>query len=82
MSSDVPATPTTGVGTVDRALASLDDVEQRPVAERAAVFEQAHTALRAALDPGDGDDLGDDLGDVPDPGLGGDPSGEPGAGSA
>jgi hypothetical protein len=36
---------------VDDVLASLAELEGRPVKEHAAVFERAHERLRAALDP-------------------------------
>jgi len=36
---------------VDAVLDSLRDLDERPVAEHAAVFERAHEELRAALDP-------------------------------
>lgn len=48
--------PATGVGAVDRALAALEGLEGLPVAERVAAFEDAHAALRSALDPGTGDE--------------------------
>ena len=35
---------------VDAVLASLDTLQERPVAEHVAVFEQAHERLRRALD--------------------------------
>jgi len=41
----------TGDGRVDDVLASLAELDERPVREHAAVFEQAHERLRAALDP-------------------------------
>ncbi len=41
---------------VDAALAVLEDLQDRPVAEHVAVFETAHRALRAALS---GSDAGD-----------------------
>ena len=41
----------TGDARVDDVLASLAELEERPVGEHAAVFEQAHERLRAALDP-------------------------------
>lgn len=44
----------TGHPDVDAVLASLDDLQDRPVAEHVAVFEAAHDRLRAALaDAGD-----------------------------
>jgi hypothetical protein len=45
----------TGHGAVDAVLASLDGLEERPVAEHVAVFESAHDSLRSALnDAGEG----------------------------
>ena len=41
----------TGDARVDAVLASLDGLDERPVSEHAAVFEQAHEQLRAALEP-------------------------------
>jgi hypothetical protein len=41
--------PGTGHDGVDAVLARLDGLEERPVAEHVAVFEQAHDDLRAAL---------------------------------
>ena len=41
----------TGDTRVDAVLASLDGLDDRPVSEHAAVFEQAHEQLRAALEP-------------------------------
>ena len=41
----------TGDARVDGVLASLDGLDDRPVSEHAAVFEQAHEQLRAALEP-------------------------------
>ena len=41
----------TGDERVDAVLASLDGLDERPVSEHAAVFEQAHEQLRAALEP-------------------------------
>lgn len=40
----------TGLPAVDAVLASMDALEERPVAEHVAVFEQAHEQLRRALD--------------------------------
>lgn len=40
----------TGVPAVDRVLAGIETVAQIPLAERVAVFEQAHDSLRRALD--------------------------------
>ena len=47
-----PAEPfePTGHERVDRVLASLDGIEERSVHEHVAVFEDAHAALRRALD--------------------------------
>lgn len=42
----------TGVEEVDDVLESLDRLEERPVEEHVAVFEQAHERLRGALDGG------------------------------
>jgi hypothetical protein len=45
----------TGHGAVDAVLASLEGLEERPVAEHVAVFESAHDSLRSALnDAGEG----------------------------
>ena len=41
---------TTGVAEVDAVLASLDGLDDIPVADHVAVFEQAHERLRRALD--------------------------------
>ena len=41
----------TGDARVAGVLASLDSLDDRPVSEHAAVFEQAHEQLRAALEP-------------------------------
>ena len=41
----------TGDTRVDDVLASLAELDERPVREHAAVFELAHERLRAALDP-------------------------------
>jgi hypothetical protein len=41
----------TGDARVDDVLASLAELDDRPVRGHAAVFEQAHERLRAALDP-------------------------------
>lgn len=46
--------PGTGVPAVDDVLASVQALDDRPVAEHVAVFEQAHERLRRALDPGHG----------------------------
>ena len=39
----------TGHDDVDRVVASLDGLEERPVSEHVAVFESAHDTLRNAL---------------------------------
>lgn len=39
----------TGSPAVDAVLASLEGLDERPVAEHVAVFEAAHEALRGAL---------------------------------
>ena len=44
----------TGVSAVDEVLASVQQLDGRPVEEHVAVFEQAHERLRRALDPGRG----------------------------
>jgi hypothetical protein len=41
----------TGIDRVDAVLDAVAALGDRPVAEHVAVFEQAHTELRAALDP-------------------------------
>ena len=41
----------TGQAPVDAVLDSLDELDQLPVAEHAAVFGRAHDQLRAALEP-------------------------------
>ena len=46
--------PGTGVPAVDDVLASVQALDDRPVEEHVAVFEQAHEGLRRALDPGHG----------------------------
>lgn len=45
-----PDEVTTGVSEVDAVLASLDGLDDRPVAEHVEVFEKAHERLRRALD--------------------------------
>jgi len=45
-----PEAPRTGVAAVDAVLDDLATLEELPVAEHAAVFEQAHARLRRALD--------------------------------
>ena len=44
-----PAPDGTGHPEVDRVLASLDGLDERPVSEHVAVFEAAHDTLRNAL---------------------------------
>lgn len=46
--------PATGAPAVDDVLASIQALDDRPVEEHVAVFEQAHERLRRALDPGHG----------------------------
>lgn len=46
--------PATGVAAVDEVLVSVQALDDRPVEEHVAVFEQAHERLRRALDPGHG----------------------------
>ncbi|MBF4768548.1 hypothetical protein ISU10_12315 [Nocardioides agariphilus] len=41
----------TGHARVDAVLASLSELDERPVGEHAAIFERAHDELRNALDP-------------------------------
>jgi hypothetical protein len=48
-SGDVGAVRT-GVDPVDDVLASVESLDSRPVEEHVEVFEQAHQALRSALD--------------------------------
>lgn len=43
--------PRTGDAHVDAALDSLESLDDVPVSEHPAVFEHAHDALRAALEP-------------------------------
>ncbi len=40
----------TGLAAVDEVLESLADLDEKPVEEHVAVFEQAHEALRGALE--------------------------------
>ncbi|MBM9461607.1 hypothetical protein JK386_17030 [Nocardioides sp. zg-536] len=47
--TEVPLTPT-GNDSVDRVLELVAGLESRPLEEHAAVFEEAHTALRRTLD--------------------------------
>lgn len=57
--------PETGVGAVDEVLAGLRGLEDQPVSEHVAVFEEAHQQLRRVLDgspapsPGPGPDTVD-----------------------
>lgn len=44
------ATPSTAHPAVDAVLASLADLDSRPVSEHVGVFERAHESLRSALD--------------------------------
>ncbi|WP_109505777.1 hypothetical protein [Nocardioides speluncae] len=44
------ASAQTGVASVDQVLDSLDALDEQPVEEHVAVFEQAHERLRGALD--------------------------------
>ena len=46
------------VGAVDAALAGLDGLDDRPLAEHVAVFERIHTALGDALAAGAGEASG------------------------
>ena len=46
---DGPADRATGHPEVDQVLASLAELEDRPVSEHVAVFESAHDRLRGAL---------------------------------
>jgi hypothetical protein len=49
--ADAQASPgTTGNEVVDTVLASLDGLDDSPVAEHVEVFERAHEQLRSALD--------------------------------
>jgi len=53
-----PAEPTgqqTGEPTVDAVLASLQRLDELPVAEHVAVYESAHAGLREALNRAGGD---------------------------
>ena len=50
---DRAATERTGHPDVDAVIASLDDLDGRPVPEHVAVFESAHDRLRAALSDAD-----------------------------
>ncbi len=40
----------TGLASVDVVIRSLDQLDDRPLADHVAHFEEAHAALRAALD--------------------------------
>lgn len=44
-----PSAAPTGNADVDAVLASLEGLEDRPITEHVAVFEQAHDRLRGAL---------------------------------
>ncbi|MCW2758490.1 MAG: hypothetical protein JWO46_2236 [Nocardioidaceae bacterium] len=59
----------TGHASVDRALASLDVLDETSVHDHVAVFEEAHRTLRRALDEA-GDEAGDEETGVPASGLG------------
>ncbi len=48
--SSAEVTSMTGVSAVDDVVASVQGLDQRPVEEHVAVFEQAHERLRRALD--------------------------------
>ncbi len=50
MSEQPPEEPRTGNQRVDEVLESLEGLEDRPVDEHVAVFEEAQRELRAALD--------------------------------
>ena len=54
VTSDDSEATSTGVAVVDDVLASVQALDDRPVEEHVAVFEQAHERLRRALDPGHG----------------------------
>ncbi|MEI2809936.1 MAG: hypothetical protein V9F00_06985 [Nocardioides sp.] len=45
-----PSAEPTGSSAVDRVLDSLEDLDRVPLEEHPAIFEQAHSALRRALD--------------------------------
>jgi hypothetical protein len=49
--TEVADRPRTGDARADSVLDSLEGLDDRPVGEHAAVFERAHEALRAALEP-------------------------------
>lgn len=51
MSTPSQEDPGTGHPAVDRVLRDLDGLEQRPVAEHAAAYQQAHERLTRELDP-------------------------------
>lgn len=46
----VPTPAATGNQVVDGVIAAIDGLDDRPLAEHVAVFEQAHERLRSALD--------------------------------
>ncbi|WP_181407696.1 hypothetical protein [Nocardioides sambongensis] len=48
--TEQPELPTTGIEDVDAALTAVAGLEERPVDEHAATFEEAHGALRRTLD--------------------------------
>ena len=48
-SDETPGDSGTGHAAVDRVVASLDGLGERPVSEHVAVFEAAHDTLRNAL---------------------------------
>lgn len=50
------AAPRTGVPDVDAVLDDVESLEDRPVDEHVAVYEQAHERLRRALEGTDGPD--------------------------
>ena len=45
----------TGVASVDTVVASVEALDERPVEEHVAVFEEAHDRLRRALDAAAGE---------------------------
>jgi hypothetical protein len=51
----VAAPAPTGIESVDAVLDLVAGLEERPLAEHAAVFEEAHSQLRRALDAQPGD---------------------------
>lgn len=46
----VPTPQPTGIDAVDRVLDLVAGLDQRPLAEHPAVFEEAHSELRSTLD--------------------------------